>query len=186
MSEHGMVHEIATLGLERQELATSTAQALIGGARIPFEPKELAGIVTTLRGYAPKRYLAIEGESEGGWRYIGQAVAIPFVSPISPREPVVEIKKALRKPQEPYDLISIDARGLPLSAEDIWKYIQGGKETLFGFGKGAPTDYGPKKCKPGTLVIFNLADKATKDLYFQTRTMDNKLHQSKYAGMVKL
>lgn len=181
----GMNQEIADLGLEREELGRAFGQALIGGERIPYEPKQLSGIVTILRGYAPQRYLAIEGTSEGGWRYIGQAVSIPHVSPISPNEPVTEIKKTLRTKCEPYDLISIDARGLPLSAGEIWKYIEGGKETVTAFGKGAATDYGPKKVKPGTIIIFNLADEATKELYFQLRTMDNKLHQSTFAGMIK-
>lgn len=181
-----MNQEIADLGLEREELGRAFGQALIGGERIPYEPKQLSGIVTILRGYAPQRYLAIEGMSEGGWRYIGQAVGIPHVSLISPNEPVAEIKKTLRAKGEPYDLISIDARGLPLSAGEIWKYIEGGKETVTAFGKGAATDYGPRKIKPGTLVLFNLADLATKDLYFQLRTMDNKLHQSLFAGMIKI
>ena len=185
MNKHGMVQEIADLGVERIELAKSAGNAQIGGANIPYEPKELASMVTLLRGYAPKRYLAIEGMSEGGWRFIGSAVAIPYVKPIGPKEP--DIRKALRdKQMQPFDLISIDARGLSLSAEEIWKYIQGGKEVMVEFGKGAPTDYGPKKFKPGSIVIFNLSDPATKALYFQVRSMDNKLHQSKYAGMVKL
>lgn len=184
----GMNQEIASLGLERAELCHAVAESRVGGERIPYEPKELAGIVTTLRGYAPKRYLAIEGVSLGGADYITRSVGIPVMVAISPNDPMTDIKKALRdKDKEAYDLISIDARGLPLTAAEVWKYILGGKgEYAKEFGRGAPIDHGPKKWRPGTLVIFNLADPGTKDLYFSVRTMDNKMHQSKFAGMVKL
>lgn len=183
-----MVQQISSLGVERQELATSAVRANVGGQMIPYEPKELAGIVTLLRGYAPNRYLAIEGVSMGGVNFIAQAVPVPVVVSVGAQDAEKDIRRMLRSATnaQPYDLISIDARGLALSAGEIWKYIQGGKETMVEFGKGAPTDYGPRKWHKGTLVIFNLADVATKDLYFQVRSMDNKLHQSKYAGMVKL
>lgn len=178
----GMVQEIAGMGLERDELARTFGSALIGGQRIPYEPKELAGIITTIRPYNPQRYLAIEGETAGGWKYIGQACAIPHVKPVTGED----TRKQLRdKDIGAFDLISIDARGLPIDAQEVWKYLQGGKEQMREFGRGAPVDYGPKKLKAGTLIIFNLADPATKDLYFQVRTLDNKLHQSTYAGMIR-
>lgn len=179
----GMVQEIAGAGLERADLAKTFGHALIGGARIPYEPKELAGIITTLRGFNPQRYLAIEGTTDGGWKYIGQACAIPHVRPIDAQD----TRKQLRDKDlgGPFDLVSIDARGLSLTAEDIWKYLEGGKQAVAAFGRGAPTDYGPRKLRAGTLVLFNLADPAVKDLYFAKRTMDNKMHQSTYAGMIR-
>ena len=181
----GLYQEIAALGIERIELGANFGTAKVGGDRIPYEPKELGGIITTLRSYNPVRYLAIEGVSEGGSKYIAQAVPIPQVNSIGPREPLADIKKALRADAEPYDVISIDSRDMPLPASEIWKYMIGGKEPSKGFAKGAPIDYGPCKLKPGSKVIFNFADPACKDLYFQVRSMDNKLHQSKWAGMIK-
>ncbi len=182
----GLIQDIAGRGVERDELARSFGNAQVGGERIPYEPKELASMVTILRGYQPKRYLPVEGVSTGGWRYIKEAVGIPEVDPVLPSQTLPAFCKDLRQPiKAAYDLISIDARGLPITAEQVWKFILGGKETVSEFGKGAPRDYGPAKIKSGTMVIFNLADPDTKDLYFKVRTLDNKLHQSLYAGMIK-
>ena len=181
----GLLQEIASLGLERAELGLSFGTAKIGGERIPFEPKELGGIITTLRSFNPQRFLAIDGVSEGGSKYIAQAVNIPQVNSIGPRDPLADIKKALRADALPYDVISIDSREMPLSADEIWKYMLGGKEPVKSFASGAATNYGPCKLKSGTKVILNFADPACKDLYFKIRTMDNKLHQSKWAGMIK-
>jgi len=182
----GVIQDIAARGIEREELGRAIAGSLVGGEAIPYEPKELAGIITLLRGYAPKKYLAIEGISTGGWRYIKQAVGISEAYPILPSQAVQPFCKDLRAIAGPFDLISIDARGLPISADEIWKFVLGGKEKQEGFGKGAPRDYGLAKWKPGTLVIFNLSGADTKDLYFRLRTFDNKMHQSQFAGMVKL
>lgn len=182
----GLIQDIAGQGIERDELGRSIGGALVGGERIPYEPKELAGIITLLRGYMPKRYLVIEGVSTGGWRYIKQAVNIEEVVPVLPSQALPAFCKDLRAIAGPFDLISIDGRGLPIDAAVIWKFILGGKEAQEGFGKGAPRDYGQPKAKPGTLVIFNLADPGTKDLYFKLRTLDNKLHQSMYAGMIRI
>ena len=182
----GLIQDIADNGIERDELGRSIAGARVGGERIPYEPKELAGIITLLRGYMPKRYLPIEGVSTGGWRYIKQAVNIEDVVPILPSQAIQPYCKDLRAVAGPFDLISIDARNLPITAADVWRFIEGGKEKQEGFGKGAPRDYGQPKSKPGTIVIFNLADPGTKDLYFKLRTLDNKLHQSMYAGMIKI
>lgn len=181
----GIIQDIAALGIERAELGRSIMGAQVGGEAIPYEPKELAGIITMLRGYAPKRYLAIEGVSMGGWRYIQQAVNIPEAVPILPSQAVQPFCKDLRALEGVFDLISIDARGLPISADEVWKFILGGKEKQEGFGKGAPRDYGTAKWRPGTLVIFNLSGADTKDLYFKLRTFDNRMHQSLYAGMIK-
>lgn len=177
----GMVHEIAAMGVESDELAKAFGQAHIGGARIPYEPKELAGMVTLIRPHNPQRYLAIEGKSDGGWKYIGQACAIPHVKPVDGSD----TRKQLREKDLPYDLVSIDPRGLPIDAETVWKYLLGGKEQLREFGRGAPTDFGSPKLRPGTLIIFNCIDPAAKDLYFKVRTMDNKRHQSSFAGMIQ-
>ncbi len=183
----GMVHEIASLGVERSQLSNGNAHARVGGESIPYEPRELASMITTLRGFAPQTYLAIEGTSRGGWSYISKACAIPHVQVIDKTQSLLETKKALRdKEIKPFDLISIDPRSLLLSADEIWKYIQGGKESVTEFGKGAPTDYGPKKWKPGTLVIFNMSSPEGRELYFKVRTLDNRMHQSTFAGMVKL
>jgi len=180
----GMYQEIAELGLEREELGRSFGRALIGGEQIPYEPKELGGIITTLRPYAPKRYLAIEAFN-GGWRYIAKSVSIPDVTDISPMVKGEDFKKMMKdKDLKPFDLVSIDPRGFGMDVEEIWKYILGGRETQV-FGKGAPPDYGPRKVKVGSLIIFNLTSAGTKDLYFKVRSMDNKLHQSRYAGMIK-
>jgi hypothetical protein len=182
----GVIQDIASKGIEREELGRAIAGAMVGGEAIPYEPKELASIITLLRGYTPKKYLAIEGVSTGGWRYIKKALDIHEAVPILPSQAMQPFCKDLRAVAGPFDLISIDARGLPISAEEIWKFVLGGKEKQEGFGKGAPRDYGLAKWKPGTLVIFNLSEAATKDLYFKLRTFDNKMHQSLYTGMIKL
>lgn len=183
----GMNQQIADLGLERPELCRSYGSAQVGGQLIPYEPKELAGMITLMRGYAPKSYLAIEGVSMGGARFIQQATGIDGMITMNGKQSAQDMRKDLRsKDWKPFDLISMDSRDLPLPVDELWKYIQGGKDEQKGFGTGAPKDYGPAKCRAGTIVIFNFADKACKDLYFKVRTMDNRLHQSLYAGMVKL
>lgn len=181
----GLIQEIAEAGVERDELARSFGNAKVGGEAIPYEPKELAGMITTIRSHGPKRYLAIEGVSTGGWRFIKRAAEIPDVTPILPSQAIGPFCKDLRQAQEPYDLISLDTRKLPISAEEVWKFLLGGKEKVAEFAKGAPKDYGSSKLKPGTLIIFNFADPACKDLYFKVRALDNKMHQSLYAGMIK-
>jgi len=181
----GMVQEIAALGLERDELGRTFGGARIGGENIPYEPRELGGIITTIRQHNVRRYLAVEGVSSGGWRYIKQACEIPDVTSILPSQATQPFCKDLRTLTDAFGLVSLDTRNLPISAEDVWKFIIGGKETQAGFGKGAPRDYGTPKLKPGSLVIFNFADPACKDLYFKVRTMDNKAHQSAFAGMIK-
>lgn len=181
----GMVQEIAELGLEREELGRSFGNAQIGGEAIPYEPRELAGIITTVRAHNVRRYLAIEGASTGGWRYIKRAAEIPDVTAILPSQAIGPFCKDLRQSAAPYDLVSLDTRNLPVTADELWKFILGGKESQAGFGKGAPRDYGSAKIRAGSLVIFNFGDPVCKDLYFRVRTMDNKMHQSKYAGMIK-
>ena len=188
MNARGMVNAIAQLGLERDELGRTYGTANIGGYNIPYEPKELAGMITMLRSFAPKRYLAIEGASHGGAEYIALSVDIPSLATTSPKDSEADTRRMLKGTKDggTYDLISIDPRGLPLSANEIWRYVTGWKDPVSAFGKGAARDYGQKKTKPGTIVIFNLADAETKELYFKVRTLDNKLHQSTYAGMVRL
>jgi len=148
---------------------------------IPYEPKELAGIITLLRAHRPQRYLAIEGQTSGGWKYIGQACAIPHVRPIDG----IDTRKQLREKDLPYDLISLDLRGMGITWDDAWKFLLGGKEQVREFGRGAPLDYGSRKVRPGTLIIFNLATDDARAAYLKARTMDNKMHQSTFAGMIK-
>jgi len=180
----GMYQEIADAGLERDELGRSFGQALIGGERIPYEPKELGGMITMIRPYNPKRYLAIEAFN-GGWKYIKKTVGIGHVTDIQMTVKLDEFKKIMRdKDLQPFDLVSIDTRGFQMSVDEIWKYILGGRDPQI-YGKGAPTDYGPRKVHPGSLIIFNLSSVPVKELYFRVRSMDNKMHQSKYAGMIK-
>lgn len=180
----GLYQEIADLGIERAELARMFGQAKIGGEMISFEPKELGSMVTTIRAYGPKRYLSVDAFG-GAARFIKRSASIPEMVEIKPEMKLDEIKKMMRnKDLEPFDLVSLDVRGFSIPVDELWKYLLGGKETAV-FGKGAPVDYGNAKLKSGTLIIFNFSSEAIKHLYFKERTLDNKVHQSQFAGMIK-
>jgi hypothetical protein len=180
----GMNQEIADLGIESYDLTKTFGQARIGGAMISYEPKALASMVTTIRTRSPKRYLSIDLH-KGAMDYIVNAANIDEVKIINHDIKAEDFRKLLRdKDLIPFDLISLDLRNFPLSVEEVWRYIIGFKEPHL-FGKGKPTDYGNSLVKSGTIIIFNFLNEDVKNLYFKNRTLDNRLHQSEYAGMIK-
>lgn len=180
----GMNQEIADLGIECALLTKTFGQARIGGKMISYEPKALAGMVTTIRTRLPKTYLAIDLH-KGASQYISKEANIEKTLSIDADIKADDLKKILKdKDLMPFDLISLDLRSVPVSSEEVWRYITGFKEPHL-FGKGKPTDYGNPLVKSGTIIIFNFLNEDVKNLYFKNRTMDNKLHQSEYAGMIK-
>lgn len=179
----GLIETIALAGVERPELATTNPRIQVGGARIPYTPRDLASIIVLLRAREPKSYLALEGASAGGFGFITQSLNIPLTVASRPDENLKPFFKGIK---QGFDLISIDARGLTMDADTLWKYIVGGKEPwVKEFGKGAPTDFGIHKIKPGASIIVHFADPACKALWFKIRTRYNKTYQSDFVGMVK-
>lgn len=179
----GLIEQVIELGLERKELLKDHPKGHVGGARIPYPPKDMASLVSILTPRAVQSYLAIEIETDGAVRFLESHLHIPKVVRLEEGK-LAGLAKMLRLIREPFDLISIDARGLPLDAMTIWRYIQGGREEYASeFGKGAPTDYGIRKLKPGGSVIVNKADPASLEVWYRVRAQFSQSYQSPFVGM---
>ena len=180
----GLIEQVVHLGLEREELRKDHPGALIGGERIPYPPKDMASLVSILQGRHVNTYLALEASTDGAVRFLEAHLHIPEVTRIEKADGK-EIKKVLRGITQPVDLISLDGRGLAMNAETLWRYIQGGRDSYTNeFGKGAPTDYGVPKLKPGGSLIVNLTDAAARDVWFKARSRYSLAYQSPFVGMV--
>ena len=178
----GLIEQALNLGLEREEISKDHPRALIGGERIPYPPKDLASLTSILSRREIKSMLALEGTTDGAVKFLESHLQIPKVI----RVPMdrSELKKTLRNMAAPVDLITLDGRGLPLDADTIWKYIEGGKSPYAKeWAKGAPVDYGIPKLKPGTFIVINLADPACKALWFAVRSRHMLAFQSPFVGM---
>lgn len=203
----GLIDQVIQLGMERPELIKDHPHAMVGGARIPYPPRDLASMVTILKGRNVRSYLAVEAFTQGGVSFLEEHLHVPRIYRIDgfdgyPRleagvigedmeqkplkkDPEKNLRKILRTLPEAMDLISIDGRGLPLDAETIWRYMEGGRDDYAReFGKGAPPDYGLAKVKPGTTILVNLADAGAKALWFKLRTRHSLSYQSPFVGMV--
>lgn len=181
----GLIEQVLKLGCERKELLKDHPKALIGGANIPYPPKDMASLVTILKGRSVQTFLALEVQTAGAVQFLEAHLHIPRVMGLE--EPVTEkgLRKMLRTLSEPVDLLSLDGRGLPLDAETIWKYIQGGRdEYTREFGKGAPIDYGIPKVKKGGAIIVNLADPGARAIWYKIRARHSQTFQSAFVGMV--
>lgn len=181
-----MIEQIVGLGLERREVAKDFPAAQIGGARVPYPPKDLASIVSLLTPFKPMSYLALEVSSMGGVKFITEKLDIPKVLEITQTNRTkTGLRKFLRTLDEPVDLVSIDGRGIALDAETLWKYLEGGGKSLpeAEFGKGAPPDFGPPKLRPRACLIFNLADNVTRTLWYRMRARYSPMYQSPFTGM---
>jgi hypothetical protein len=181
----GLIEQVLGLGLERKELIKDYPKAMIGGERIPYPPKDMASLVTILKGHNVQSYLALEVTTDGGAKFLEAHLHIPKVLRLEEKETEISLRKMLRTMAAPVDLVSIDGRGLPLDPETIWKYIQGGRdEYAREFGKGAPIDYGIAKLKPGACVIVNLADPASREIWYKIRARYSQSYQSPFVGMI--
>lgn len=181
----GLIEQVLGLGLERKELIKDHPKATIGGARIPYPPKDMASLITILKGRSVKSYLALETTTDGGINFLAAHLHIPNVVRIEAKaSSEKELRKMLRTTPETFDLISIDARGLALDAETLWRYVQGGRDDYTReFGKGAPIDYGTRLIRPGGSVIVNLADDAARTLWYRIRSLNSQSYQSPFVGM---
>ncbi len=181
----GLIEQVLGLGLERKELIKDHPKAMIGGARIPYPPKDMASLVTILKGRNVKDYLALEATTEGGIQFLEAHLHIPNVVRIEAKaSSEKDLRKTLRAMPATFDLISIDTRGMPLDAETLWQYIQGGRQDYTReFGKGAPVDYGNRKIRPGGSIIVNLADEAARSLWYKIRSLNSQSYQSPFVGM---
>lgn len=182
----GLIEQIVSLGLERKELAKDFPKAEIGGQRIPYPPQDLAAVVTQLIPRAPQSYLAIEVSSDAGWRFIAQRARIPSVVEVGEaNKDEKSLRKWLRLAKDPVDLVSIDGRGLALPVDEIWKYIEGQGRAPYPseFGKGVPADYGEPRLKPLACLVFNLADEATRQLWYRMRNRYVPMYQTNLTGM---
>jgi hypothetical protein len=143
----------------------------------------MASLVTILRARNVQSYLAFENQTDGGVKFLESHLHIEKV--IRPKdEDTKGLRKFLRLMEEPVDLISIDGRGLPLDAESIWLYIQGGREKYAPeFGKGAPLDYGIPKLRRGGSIIVNLADPGAMTVWHKIRSRHSQSYQSAFVGM---
>lgn len=183
----GLIERISAAGLEREELKKEAPRALVGGARIPYRPADLASIITLLTQRNPTNYLALEVQARGGLEFIGATVGGLYLHTIiQNNSSEKELRSHLRKLKETFDVITIDGRGLVLDAETLWKYIEGGKPNpVREFAKGAPVDYGAPKMRPGCIIVLNLVDAGTKALYFRLRARYNPMFASPFVGVVR-
>jgi hypothetical protein len=157
-------------------------QAQIGGQKIPYPPKDLAGMVTLLRHRKHTSYLALEPVTQGGAGFISQVLPSPITSPDNYREK--DLRKFLRKLDAPLDIISIDMRGLPFDHEELWRYMLGGRDPKREFGAGAAIDYGIKKVAAGSSIIINLSSEEGKQLWYKLRPLFHPLFISHFAVML--
>jgi hypothetical protein len=180
----GLIEQVLGLGLERKELIKDHPKALVGGHRIPYPPRDMASLVTILKGRNVQTYLALEATTPGGIDFLEAHLHIPTIIRLEEKETDKSMRKLLRTMNTPVDLISIDGRGLPLDADTIWKYIQGGRdEYTREFGKGAPVDYGIPKLRPGGCVLVNLADPGSREVWYKIRSRHSQCYQSPFVGM---
>jgi hypothetical protein len=179
----GLIEQVLQLGLERKELLKDHPKAMIGGANIPYPPKDMASLVTILKGRTVKSYLALEAQTDGAVKFLEAHLQIPRVIRAETTEKA--LRKSLRSMAEPVDLISIDGRGLPIDPATALRYIQGGRnDNPREFGVGTPTDYGISKIRPGGSIIVNLADPAALEVWHQIRSRYARSYQSPFVGMV--
>lgn len=180
----GLIEQVLKLGLERDELRKDHPGALVGGHRIPFPPKDMAAVVSTMKGLSIRRYLALEGETEGGVHFLEAHLHPEEVLRVKDQSGK-ELRKMLRTMTEPVDLITLDGRGLPLDADTLWRYILGGREEYAKeFGKGAPVDFGIPKLRPGGALVLNLADAGTREVWYRARAKFIPRYQSAFVGVV--
>lgn len=184
----GLIDRIGEAGLEHSGLAKDAPRARIGGARIPYRPQDLAAIITLLNQRNPVNYLALEVEAKGGLEFIGQNMGGLYLHTIiEHNKDEKTLRQHLRKLDAKFDVITIDGRGLSLPAQALWKYLEGGKEAQpREFGKGAPSDFGPPKMKPGCVLVLNLADSDTKTLYYTLRQRYTPMYSSQFVGVVHI
>jgi len=190
MSQHpvGLINQIAAAGIESKELAVNAPQALIGGARIPYQPKDLASIITILRTYQAKTYLALEAQGRGGFEFMAASIGgLVLKTIIAENDSAHSLRTYLRNLDDKFDAVTVDGRGVKLAPDQLWKYLQGGKgEPTRKFGAGAPTQYGSCKLKPHSIIILNLLDPETKELFFQLRARHQPVFSSPFVGVVRL
>lgn len=180
----GLVERIGRLGLERAELAKEAPRALIGGAKIPYRPQDLAAVITLLSPRNPKAILSLEVETQGGAGFLQECLKAEVDGVVESNKNAGTLRTHLRALKTKYDAVVIDGRGLALSADIVWKYLLGGKDTTREFGKGAPADYGPCKMAPGCVIVLNFADAGTKTLYFALRSRYSPMFSSPFLGVV--
>ena len=179
----GLIERIIEMGSERPELVKAYQGAPVGGQRVTIAPKDLASIITLLRPRRPNSCLAIEGESMAAARFLAGELGVSLA--VVNDETERDLRKTLRGLPKPFDLVTIDPRGLPLSADEIWRYLEGGKEERKAeFGAGAPKDYGIHKLAPGACVVVNRSGEAGAALWFRLRARYGKLFQGQFVGVV--
>lgn len=188
----GLIERIADLGLERDELARNPngggiGVAPVGGARVPYSPWDLAAVISIIRGLPAKLGLSLEGISTAGSAFLRQEVGMQSLTTIPAETPEKDLRRILRTMAGQFDFVAMDARGLSLPAEEIWKYLEGGKEARpAAFGAGMPRDYGQRNIKAGTFALFNLVDPGTKAVYHRLRSLHGHAYQSIHTGLVRL
>lgn len=181
----GLIEQILKLGAERPELVKDHHGAPVGGARVPFPPKDMASVVSVLKGISIKHYLALEVETQGAVDVLSANLHPEKILRVTDLEEK-QLRRLLRLTPA-VDLISLDGRGLPLDAETVWRYIEGGKDAPKPtFGQGAPTDYGAPLLRPGGALVVNLADPGAREVWFKARVRHNKMFQSPFVGVVRV
>lgn len=182
----GLIEQVLQLGLERAELRKDHPGALIGGARIPFPPKDMAGVISVIRGIEVKRYLALEAFTDGAVTFLSAHLHPEIVIRAATLEEKA-LRKMLRTMRDPVDLISLDGRDLVIDPETVWRYIQGGRDQYKpAFGQGAPTDYGLPKLRPGGYLIVNLAHAGAREVWCQARSRHQQVYQSPFVGVARV
>lgn len=190
----GMIEEAIRAGIESPELLKQyrpmvsqfKQQGIPMDANIQYHPKDIAAVITLIKQCAVQSYLAIDSSQTGGHKFIEKYGRITELKHLDDPGEKTREKNFFRQIIKPYDLISIDTREMKLTPQEVWNWIEGGKEEKEGFGKGAPTNFGIKKINPKGLVLINFTKADDKKLYFKLRQRYNKAYQSKYCGLIKL
>lgn len=182
----GLIEQVLSLGLERSELCKDHPGAEVGGWKIPFPPKDMASIVTILKGSRVNTCLVLGDKSAGAVRFLEAHLHIPEI--IRPDKTDAKgLRKLLRTLTDPVDLIVLDGRDLPLDADTLWRYIEGGREDYpREFGKGAPLDYGVPKLRMGASIVVNLADPGCRQIWYRVRARHHQSYQSPFVGVARV
>jgi hypothetical protein len=125
--------------------------------------------------------LALEASSDGGVKFISEELGIEptLIDPGSDADSM-SMKRFLRGLTDQYDLISIDERGLPLTPNEMWRFLEGGKDRQ---PNGPPKDYGICNLAQNAVVIVNCAGgQNSLDLWYRLRNHHGPIFQGAFVG----